>query len=327
MADNANAKKLTYNEYTVGIICPLEVEMTAVRYMLDEEHLRLPGKEGDHNRYILGKMGGHNVVVGYLPHGSQGIGAAATVATDMRRTFSSIRLRLLVGIGGGIPSKKNDIRLGDVVVGMPDGIHGGVVQYDLGKRTVDGFEHKGYLYPPPIEWTTAVVEMKSNHKANPTNKIEGFVSQMLGAFPKLQKYSRPASDLDILFRSDTNHVRDEPTCDKCDKSQAIHRRGLTGPEIFYGTIASGDSVIKNAELRDGLSKVSGGALCFEMEAAGLANGFPCVVIRGICDYADSHKNDQWHPYAAATAAACAKELLGYIDPVPGNFALRSSSNM
>jgi nucleoside phosphorylase len=76
-----------------------------------------------------------------------------------------------------------------------------------------------------------------------------------------------------------------------------------------------------AEVRNELSKVSGGALCLEMEAAGLANGFPCVVIRGICDYADSHKNDEWHPYAAATAAACAKELLTYMDLVPGTLAL------
>jgi nucleoside phosphorylase len=46
-----------------------------------------------------------------------------------------------------------------------------------------------------------------------------------------------------------------------------------------------------------------------MEAAGLMDTFPCLVIRGICDYADSHKNGKWQPYAAATAAAYAKELL------------------
>jgi hypothetical protein len=46
-----------------------------------------------------------------------------------------------------------------------------------------------------------------------------------------------------------------------------------------------------------------------MEAAGLMNDFPCLVIRGICDYADSHKNDCWQRYAAAAAAACAKEIL------------------
>ena len=50
-------------------------------------------------------------------------------------------------------------------------------------------------------------------------------------------------------------------------------------------------------------------LCFEMEAAGLMLDFPCLVVRGICDYADSHKNKIWQKYAAATAAAFAKELL------------------
>jgi nucleoside phosphorylase len=50
-------------------------------------------------------------------------------------------------------------------------------------------------------------------------------------------------------------------------------------------------------------------LCSEMEAAGLMDNFPCLVVRGICDYADSHKNDRWQKYAAATAAAYAKELL------------------
>jgi hypothetical protein len=180
----SNAKKLAYDNYTVGIICPLEVEMTAVRYMLDEGHIRLPGKAGDRNRYMLGKIGDHNVAIAYLPQGSQGIGAAATVATDMRRTFPCIQLRLLVGIGGGIPSKKNDIRLGDVVVGMPDGIHGGVVQYDLGKRMTDGFERKGFLCPPPNEWRTAVMEMKSDYEAK-SNRIVEFLLQILEAHPKL----------------------------------------------------------------------------------------------------------------------------------------------
>ena len=58
-----------------------------------------------------------------------------------------------------------------------------------------------------------------------------------------------------------------------------------------------------------------GVLCFEMEAAGLMNDFQCLVIRGVCDYADSHKHKQWQPYAALTAAAFAKELLLEIPPL------------
>lgn len=56
----------------------------------------------------------------------------------------------------------------------------------------------------------------------------------------------------------------------------------------------------------------GDIICVEMEAAGLMDSFPCLVIRGICDYADSHKNKKWQPYAAATAAAYMKELLSVI---------------
>src|ERR1700709_746877 len=69
--------------------------------------------------------------------------------------------------------------------------------------------------------------------------------------------------------------------------------------------------MKNSIVRDDLSERSG-ILCFEMEAAGLMDHFPCLVVRGICDYADSHKNKQWQEYAAATAAAYAKEILSVI---------------
>jgi nucleoside phosphorylase len=80
--------------------------------------------------------------------------------------------------------------------------------------------------------------------------------------------------------------------------------------IHCGLIASGNQVIKDANLRDSLSKqFKNDILCIEMEAAGLMNDFPCVVIRGVADYSDSHKNEKWQDYAAATAAACAKALL------------------
>jgi nucleoside phosphorylase len=297
------------------------VEMSAVRYMLDEEHARLPTRVGDLNRYILGRMGTYNVAIGYLPQGSQGIGAAAIVATDMRRTFPSIQLRLLVGIGGGIPSKKNDIRLGDVVVGIPDGIHGGVVEYDLGKESISGFERKGFLCQPPNEWTTAVVEMQSDHLVRP-NRISEFLSAMLNTYPQLEFYSRPAPEKDILFPPDVIHVDGELSCGQCDKGHIVTTRSSAGSKIFYGTIASGNKVIKNAEIRDRISQSAGGALCFEMEAAGLNDGFPSIIIRGICDYADSHKNDDWHAHAAAVAAACAKELLTYVEPVIGTSGAR-----
>jgi nucleoside phosphorylase len=91
--------------------------------------------------------------------------------------------------------------------------------------------------------------------------------------------------------------------------------------VFYGLIASGNRVMKDAMERDKISKDSSGAICFEMEAAGLMNDFRCVVIRGISDYSDSHKNDEWHAYAAAVAAGLAKEILSHMDPTDGTLAL------
>ena len=83
------------------------------------------------------------------------------------------------------------------------------------------------------------------------------------------------------------------------------------PVVHYGLIASADRLMKDAQVRDKLA-CDEEVLCFEMEAAGLMDHFPCVVIRGICDYSDTHKNDIWQGYAAATAAAYAKELLDVI---------------
>jgi hypothetical protein len=138
--------------------------MSAARYMLDEEHERLPKNKHDTNSYILGRLNGHNVVIASLPEGSQGTVSAATVATHLARTFPAIELRLLVGIGGGVPSEKNDIHLGDVVVSTPSETLGGVIEYDLGKQTKSAKANdrstccgilwtKGSNNGPTQEWT------------------------------------------------------------------------------------------------------------------------------------------------------------------------------
>lgn len=302
-----------YETYTVAVICAIGFEMSAVRYMLDCEHPRLPSKEGDPNLYVLGELSGHNVVLAWLP-GNQGKGAAATVSTNMARSFPSIEWRFLVGIGGGVPSERHDIRLGDVVISMPDGQHGGVVQYDLGKDNDDSLQLKGFLLPPPTLLRSAVGLMRSDH-LTAENKIEEFLAEMLHKGTRLAIYRRPASGPDVLFHSDYPHVNRSSTCENCDKTKAIGRmpRQIEGPEIHYGLIGSGDRVMRSAVKRSATIGNVGDILCFEMEAAGIATEFSCIVIRGISDYADSHKNDSWQHYAAATAAASAKELLSYID--------------
>ncbi len=134
----------------------------------------------------------------------------------------------------------------------------------------------------------------------------------------------PGEEVDRLFRADYVHVGDssgdsfdgancDATCAKCKESMLVQRphRKLEGPAVHYGVIASGDLDIECGVTRDRATKALG-AICFEREAAGLVNNFPCLVIRGICDYADSHRSNRWQGYAAASAAAFAKELLGHV---------------
>ncbi|KAI1505340.1 purine and uridine phosphorylase [Biscogniauxia marginata] len=303
----------SYGDYTVAVFCAMGFEMSAIRYMLDREHPHLESPRGDPNIYVLGTLSGHNAVIVCLP-GIQGKSSAAIVATNLARTFPSVQWRFFLGIGGGVPTAKHDIRLGDVVVSMPDGQYGGVVQYDLGKDTDDKFILKGFLWPSPPLLRSAVEMMRSDHLVR-DNKVDEFLSAMLQKEQSLTVYRRPPSELDVLFEASSRHVFGNAFCESCDRSKIIKRlpRESEAPEIHYGLIASGDSVMKNATERDAVLRNVGDILCFEMEAAGLMTEFSGIVICGISNYADSHKNDGWQHYAAAAAAACTKELLSYID--------------
>lgn len=99
-----SGKAPSHNDYTVGWVFALALEMAAARAMLDAEHEKLPKPRTDINNYILGELYGHNVVIACLPSGVYGTNSAAVVASQMLTTFPSIRFGLMVGIGGGVPS-------------------------------------------------------------------------------------------------------------------------------------------------------------------------------------------------------------------------------
>jgi nucleoside phosphorylase len=301
------APQLRCEEYTVGWVCALAVELAAAEEMLDEEH-DTPGYNAhDTNIYTCGKIGEHNVVIACLPEGQMGTNSAATVAVQMKSTFTSTRFGLMVGIGGGVPSEA-DIRLGDIVVSKPHTVHGGVVQYDSGKTTLSGFERTGSLNSPPTILLNAVAKVRAKHMRG-----RGRLSEYLSKLASLPEFERKAAGSDTLFKAGYNHKLGEPTCKKCDRDCMTAREARHHDTVVhYGTVASGNQVMRDAAQRDKVSAELGGVLCFEMEAAGLMNNFPCLVIRGICDYADSHKNKQWQGYAAGTAAAYAKEVLSVI---------------
>ena len=307
------ARPLRRDDYTVGWVCALPIELAAAQEMLDEEHpdLAHDPADNDENLYALGSIGGHNVVIVCLPAGRIGNNPAAAVATQMRATFKKIRFGLMVGIGGGVPSAEADVRLGDVVVSQPQGKHSGVVQYDAGKTTPSGFERTGSLNSPPQILLAAVARVRANELRD-RSKLCEHIAKLKG----VGKFQRSKAGPDVLFEATYDHEGGQ-TCAKCSGDRREAREPRDSEEevaTHYGTIASGNQVIKDAAVRDRLSAELGGVLCFEMEAAGLMNSFPCLVVRGICDYADSHKNKRWQAYAAGTAAAYAKEVLSVIPP-------------
>ncbi|KAL7801877.1 ankyrin repeat-containing domain protein [Trichoderma afarasin] len=304
------------NNYTIGWISAIEIEYIAAQAFLDERH-KGPRQvhKNDENFYTLGKIGNHNVVITVLPRGDNGVAAAAMAAKDMMHTFPNVRVCLMVGIGGGAPSKRHDIRLGDVVVSIPtfserSGNLGGVVQYDYG-RTVQKrcFQGARYLNQPDKALRNAANGLSAKYKSE-GNNIDTVINAILEKNEKLRKeYSRPDPDSDKLYSSDP--VQTSGT-DEILASRLITRPERSekedNPAIHYGLIASADGFMEDAQIRDILAEELD-VLCFEMEAAGLMNSFPCLVIRGICDYSDRHWFKEWRGYAAMTAAAYAKALL------------------
>ncbi|KAL6896315.1 nucleoside phosphorylase domain-containing protein [Trichoderma evansii] len=313
------------NNYSVGWICAITTEYVAAQAFLQERH---DGPKHvsvhDNNNYTLGRIGMHNVVIAVLPNGEYGLSSAASVARDMLHSFPNIRIGLMVGIGGGAPSVKHDIRLGDVVVGIKPG-QSGVIQYDFGKAIQNqDFQEVGFLNQPPTLLRAAVSGLVAQHELC-GNQLEDAIDGALNIHQRLRKrgYKRPEATTDRLYQSQFVHpLNDESGCAiTCgdDPSRLVERRERDDEEdgdivmIHHGLIASANTLMKDAVIRDELVAKKG-VLCFEMEAAGLMNHFPCLVIRGICDYSDSHKNKEWQGYAAMAAAAYARDLLLQIAP-------------
>ncbi|KAF2192911.1 purine and uridine phosphorylase [Zopfia rhizophila CBS 207.26] len=278
--------RLQPGDYTVGWICALPIELAAAQVMLDEEDA--PSQNSfDSTPYTLGSIGDHNVVLACLPAGQIGTHSAATAATRMTSKFTSIRIGLMVGIGGGVPSADTDIRLGDVVISQPHQQHGGVVQYDFGKTGAGGHKTRtGWLNAPLDVLLNAVSNLRALHLRDRNN-----LATYLSAFNQLKNFSRNTAGPDLLFEATYNYIKGA-TCEQCNKGKVVKRTPRKGQEmvIYYGTIASGNQVIKDGVSRDRLSTELGGVICFKMKAAGLMNAFPCLVIRGICDYVDLYKN-------------------------------------
>lgn len=246
-----------------------------------------------------------------------GTGPAAIVAVNMHRTFKNLKFTLMVGIGGGVPGPKKDVRLGDVVVSCPDGDYNGIVQYDYGTlRGSNNITRKDWFQPPPNKVLTAVSLLRSYH-LRPKNPINN-MPEILKELGEDYEYPDEVETPDQLYEADFEHHKDEETCATCGSQALVQRKPRRVPQqavVHHGTIASGNLVIKNAIERDRIDQRYDKMIyCFEMEAAGLIINYPSLTVRGISDYSDSHKNDEWRNRAIAVSSAYAKELLSVIEP-------------
>ena len=311
-------KSLKRTDYTIAWLCALEKsELLAARRMLDEEHEDCVSNMQfeDDNAYVFGSINKHNVVVACMPLGRPGKVSASIMVDTLIKTFPNLRMHLLVGIGGGVPTRPSyDIRLGDVVVGCPENSSAhAVVQYDLYRANQDDeIEAIGYLDKPDRKLVNALTKLVNNQRIGKSD----FRRHL--ALAETSTLILPEST-DKLYISTYCHVKTNQSgsCDACSEDALVprlERKSAEGPLVHLGTILSGDRLVEDAMLRDQLADKFD-ALCFEMTAAGVVEQTHCLVIRGVADYSDSHKNYQWQGYAAATSAAFAREFLYTVQPL------------
>lgn len=327
------------NGFEIAVICAVELESNAVEGVFDEvwEGDNGFGKaRGDHNTYTTGRIGFSNVVLVYMP--GMGKVESASVTAGSLRSFPNIKLGLVVGICGAVPLPPNrkPIYLGDVIIST------GVEQFDLGRRFVTGFRTKDTLDDKLGRSTREIRSFLKKLRGQHGGKrlIKDTLDHLHELWQKenFESYQYPGASADILFPPGILHKHDGEGCDCAESVEAIcdeakeaacyelacsqdgqfgRRRSKENeadptiqplPMIHFGPIASGDQVIRDATFRDHFAKERG-IIAFEMEGAGAWDNFPTIVIKGVCDYADSHKDKEWQPYAAAVAAACMKAFI------------------
>lgn len=313
----------TRNDFEIVIICALTLEADAVegldvlpdcRWYADG--VRGYGKaNGDPNTYSTGYIAGHNVVLAHMPE--MGKANAAAVASNCRMSFPNIRLALVVGVCGAVPFRigegnlKEEVVLGDVIISH------GVVQYDLGAQLPDRFEQKDTLLArlarPAPELRGFMAKLKT-HRVQ--QRLECNTLRCLEALQTRSYLAAqyPGTNQDRLFRATYEHITEKMPCSEAGcNDELLPRNRLSQdnpkPAVHFGLIASGDAVMKSGKHRDKIVQKAQDVVAFEMESAGVWDVYPCVVIKGACDYCDSHKAGEWQPYAAAAAAACLRAFL------------------
>lgn len=341
-----HARPRTRSSFHIAIICALKVEADAVLEVLDPESTSWDsfGKaEGDNNTYTTGSINRHNIVVLYS---GAGIPKTSAAAGHLFHSFPNISLVLVVGVCGGVPIAPNrrDIFLGDLVISS-DAVHyTSKKQYPQGSERITGRDDALGKQQPEARNFVRKFELSTYQRKlqqGIQTELEKYHVIAPEAFPLC-----PGTSHDRLFAPDFQHKhRGTGACenDVCsivgasvclsartstcselgcgsDKDAYVRCRDCAfgespAPSVHVGTFGTGDTVMKSGVDRDLIARKDS-IDAFEMESAGVWDQRPTIILKSVCDYADSHKNDNWHRYAAGVAALGLKVLLQYKE-LPG----------
>ncbi|KAK2047239.1 phosphorylase superfamily protein [Colletotrichum somersetense] len=334
------------DEFEIAVVCALSLEYDAAALAFDgfwdDDGDTYGRAAGDTNTYCTGRIGQYNVVLALLPN--MGKVSAASTAASLRSSFTGLKLAIVTGICGGVPSPGtgDEIILGDVIISRT------VIQYDYGRQYPDRFIRRDTaednLGRPNRDIRSLLSTFDTDRGRDGLQRgAAQAINQIRENAAKRRRrgrYVRPSAAEDRLFKPDYQHEHRnqsdcgcfEQVCEAaraascaelgCDTAELVPRERLQeahegGPgdghaenefEIYVGCIGSGDTVMKSGEDRDRIAREHD-LIAFEMEGAGVWDEVPCIVVKGVCDYADSHKNKKWQTYAAATAASVMKALL------------------
>lgn len=344
------------DDFEVALVCSLPLEYDAVSLLFDQfwdENGDQYGRAiGDPNTYTTGRFGKFDVVLVLLPN--TGKVSAASATASLRSSYPGLRLVILTGICGAVPSSDagDEILLGDVIISKT------VVQYDYGRQYPDDFVAKDTtedsLGRPDKNIRSLITVLETaRERERVEERAAVFLEQIQDLAAKKSRrfkadtYQYPGAASDKLFEASYRHKhysspqclcaqwRDysDPVCEEsrllacdvlgCDEKYVIPRRRLGThrqpeqqdpgeeariPSVLIGRFGSSDKMLRSGEHRDLIAKHYG-VLAFEMEGAGVWDELPCIIVKGVCNYADSHTNNNWQSFAAATAASVAKSLV------------------
>jgi nucleoside phosphorylase len=281
----------------VAIVTILEEELTAVKAHLTSAAIRHIA--GDPHVYVLGHLHRKSpkgnaslleVIVAKQLRMTTPSAAATTIL--LIKAFPTVSDIMLTGIGGAIPrpaAADKDVRLGDVVVSD----RAGVFHADHVTQDHTGQVYRGMLPPPSSRLLGALDRLTAS--CNVDEELERRMTTLCAKDPR---FKRPEPDKDVLT---------DPG------GEVVSPAGRPRPRLFRGVIASGNALVRNPEIRDHIGAISG-ALALEMEGAGVAEaawsmGRQYLLVRGMSDYCDARKNDDWHWYASGVASAAAVSIL------------------